>query len=370
MRIDAVMKRIQLLDYGRFLAAISVMAFHYFYSGIHNGKITSVTYIPQLVAVAKYGYLGLEFFFMISGYVIFFSAKNRSASQFAVSRVRRLYPAFWAAVIFTSVFAVFLGGDKMAVTPSMVFANFTMVPHFFGEGYVDGVYWTLGYELSFYFLVFCMLLCGLRKKLEFLFLLWPIAIAVAVMFGRYYWPYLGNHYCFFSAGVILAMLKNRKTIINYLILILISYLCVMSASSKAPELSEQSGMLYSGFTIGFVIILFFLFFIAVNSKKGSSLSLYGSRLLGGVTYPIYLVHAHFGYMLISRFATDSNRIVVYPLVFACVLLVAVSIHFFVELRYSTFWESFFSCVVGRPISFLESNFVEVTHFFRKKVLKT
>ncbi|MEL7088997.1 MAG: acyltransferase family protein [Planctomycetota bacterium] len=88
------MSRIQLLDYGRFGAAIAVVGYHWFFNGIHNGKIDSLELQPWAVESVKYGYLGVEFFFMISGYVIFFSAKNRSAAQFATLRATRLYPAF------------------------------------------------------------------------------------------------------------------------------------------------------------------------------------------------------------------------------------------------------------------------------------
>lgn len=115
------MNRLELLDYGRFFAAISVVLFHYTFNGIANGKITSISHTPWLVGVTKYGYLGVEFFFMISGFVIFFSARKKSASNFMVNRATRLYPAYWFAVLFTSLFAVQWGGNLMSVYPAQVF---------------------------------------------------------------------------------------------------------------------------------------------------------------------------------------------------------------------------------------------------------
>lgn len=56
------MKRIELLDLGRFIAALSVVFFHYFFNGIHNGKIASLSYIEPLVPVVKYVFYGVEFF--------------------------------------------------------------------------------------------------------------------------------------------------------------------------------------------------------------------------------------------------------------------------------------------------------------------
>lgn len=109
------MSRLQLLDYGRFAAAIAVMLFHYTFNGTVNGKITSLTHIPELISITKYGYLGVEFFFMISGYVIFYSAKHRNAAQFVVARATRLYPAYWTAVLFTSCMIFFFGGEQMII---------------------------------------------------------------------------------------------------------------------------------------------------------------------------------------------------------------------------------------------------------------
>ncbi|MBB1075267.1 acyltransferase [Rhodoferax sp. 4810] len=88
------MKRLELLDYGRFSATLAVMFFHYFFNGIQNGKISSFEHIPWVIDFAKYGYLGVEFFFMISGYVIFFSSKEKTAGEFGAARVLRLFPAF------------------------------------------------------------------------------------------------------------------------------------------------------------------------------------------------------------------------------------------------------------------------------------
>lgn len=355
----------ELLDYGRFTAAISVIAFHYLVNGINNGKISSISHIPGVIDFAKYGYLGVEFFFMISGYVIFFSAKNRSASQFAVSRAVRLYPAFWVAIIFTSAFAIFWGGDKMAVYPSLVITNFTMISPVFGIGFVDGVYWTLLYELEFYLLVFTLLFFGFQKQLDIIFLIWPIIIAIAVYYEKDYLPFLGNYFCYFSAGAILAMIKERKNIFQYSSLILALYLCISFSVGKLPELTDTKEIDYSEVIIGSIVSIFFLFFIIANSKIGSNFKLYGSRLLGGVTYPIYLIHAHIGYMLISQFATEENKISVYLLTVLFVLSAAYAIHTIVEKKYAILWKTFFERAVGKPIDFLYYKFISMVIAYNK-----
>lgn len=343
------MKRIALLDYGRFFAAISVVVFHYFFNGINNGKITSITHINEVIDITKYGYLGVNFFFIISGYVIFFSAKNRSASQFVVSRAVRLYPAFWAAVIFTSFFAIFWGGEQMAVSPALILSNFTMVSPLFGHGFVDGVYWTLMYELEFYALVCVFLSFGAQKYLDKIFLLWPIIIALAVYFGKDNIIYLGGYFCYFSAGIILAIFKDKKSLLHYFSLILIAYLCITFSTDKAYELSQARNISYSKTIISFIISLFFIFFIFVTTKTGANLKLRGSKLLGGLTYPVYLIHAHFGYMFISQYATDNNKTIIYALTITIVISVSYAIHVFIEKRYFYFWKNLFVLAIGKPI---------------------
>ncbi|MBT9097170.1 acyltransferase [Methylovulum psychrotolerans] len=361
------MKRMQLLDYGRFFAAISVVAFHYFFNGIHNGKISSISYIHEVVDFVKYGYLGVEFFFMISGYVIFFSAKNRSASQFAVSRAVRLYPAFWAAIIFTSFFAIFWGGGKMAVSPSLVLTNFTMVSPLFGKGFVDGVYWTLIYELKFYLLVLALLLLGAKNKLESIFLLWPIAIAIATYYKNDSLPYLGGYFCYFSAGVILAIIKERKALLYYVPLLLILSLCVYFSAGKASGLTESKGVFYSESVIGCIVTLFFVFFIVASSKRGAGLNLYGSQILGALTYPLYLIHAHFGYMFISQFATEDNKIAIYALTLFIVISIAFLIHVLVENKFSNVWKKLFSHIVGKPIGLISRKSAVLVRAYNNRV---
>lgn len=344
------MKRIELLDYGRFLAAISVVAFHYFFNGIANGKISSITHIPEVIDIAKYGYLGVEFFFMISGYVIFLSAKNRSASEFLVSRAIRLYPAFWVAVIFTSLVAVFLGGERMSVSLPQVLANLTMASPAFGYNYVDGVYWTLAVELTFYIAVFFFLLIGLSKNLSKVFLIWPFAMLLAAIVGKSHFPYMGSYYCYFAAGTILAILKERITIPASFSLLTCLALCLRHSIGAVGRLSESKGTFYSGIIIGLIVLIFFLFFLFMNTKKGAELKLYNSRLLGDLTYPIYLTHAHVGYMVLNRFATDQNKYMVYAITFAFVLLMAYLIHILVEKKYLDAWETFFQKLLGNPVA--------------------
>lgn len=344
------MKRLELLDYGRFLAAVLVVLFHYTFNGILNGKISSITHIEPLIEVTRYGYLGVELFFMISGYVIFFSAKTRTPSQFAVSRALRLYPSYWFAVLFTSFFAVFWGGEMMVVRLSQMIANLSMLQSFIGIKDVDGVYWTLVYEISFYGAVTVCLIVGLQKHLEKLFIVWPFIMGAALLFGFEHLPYLGGYYCYFSAGALFAVMKDKRRLSIMAPLCASFGLCLLFSVNMAEGKTLRQGIEYSPYVISVIVTALFLFFFLQNSLVGQSFKLPKSKILGALTYPVYLIHAHFGYMFLSQFATDSNKLLIYPLTLTIVLALAYSMHRLVEVQLAPLWKLLFNSTLGRVIS--------------------
>ncbi|MGI5197911.1 acyltransferase family protein [Streptomyces sp. CA-288835] len=346
------MKRLELLDYARLLAALCVLCFHYLYNGIENGKVTSIDHIPGISEWAMYGYLGVPFFFMISGYVIFFSVQGRTAAEFAVSRAVRLFPAFWAAVLLTSLVALFWGEQSLgtSVQPAQVLANLTMVPRLLGEKYVDGVYWSLEYELAFYLLVFVLLLLGWRNHLERVFLLWPSVMLVALLADLPKLLFLGGQFTFFAAGAAFAVLKRRASIASLMAVAVSAVLCIETVLATLPSPPANDAIQYSRQVITMVIVSFFAFFFFLNSEKGASLHLPGSRLAGNLSYPIYLLHAHIGYMAISRFATNENRIVTYLGVLVAVLFAAWTLHRVVEVQCGPLWRILFTKSVGKMVA--------------------
>src|SRR5687768_11010130 len=112
--------RIPELDLLRFIAAVSVVLFH----------ATNWPADPNLLTrIATYGSLGVPLFFMISGFVILMTAQNRSGIEFINSRIARLYPSFWIAVLLSSLALALLADDPPSLATFA--ANLTMQPHAF-----------------------------------------------------------------------------------------------------------------------------------------------------------------------------------------------------------------------------------------------
>lgn len=96
--------RLAAVDGLRLLAAIAVAAYHFvgtptpdFWGTDTARDLPDVA--PTLHPVSGYGWLGVEAFFLISGFVICMSCWGRSPAQFAVSRLGRLFPVYWAVVL-------------------------------------------------------------------------------------------------------------------------------------------------------------------------------------------------------------------------------------------------------------------------------
>lgn len=346
------MKRLAALDYLRFFAAVYVLFFHYFFNGIQNGKISSIDNVGFLADFSKYGYLGVDLFFMISGYVIFFSANNRTAEQFAVSRAVRLYPAYVVAVLFTSFFAFFWGGELMSVTLPQVLANLTMIQPLHGYPYVDGVYWTLMYEITFYAAVFLILFLGQARYLNAIFKFWPFLLLAGWAMGYDNLPFLGGHYAFFAAGSLFALMSRRRDYVALAGLALCFFLSIDFCLGLLPDKISTTGYDFSSWVVGALVAAFYSAFFLINIPRYADMELPASRLLGALTYPLYLVHAHFGYMFISRFATPDNIFLVYVACIAIVLGTAYAIHTLVEERLAWLWKRIFTNILAKPLTAL------------------
>ena len=107
-------KRLEILDVARFLAAISVVFYHYLYRGWTSGEFIDIDF-GQYEGLFKYGYLGVQFFFLISGFVICMSSEGKTTKEFLWGRVIRLYPAYWVCLLITLAFIYFLDDGRFYI---------------------------------------------------------------------------------------------------------------------------------------------------------------------------------------------------------------------------------------------------------------
>ena len=119
-RTDA--NRVEALDILRLVAVVGVVIFHFGFNGPPaNGK--PLVAFPEWATVAKYGYLGVQLFFVISGFVIAYSAVGRTARAFAIARIARIYPAFLFCMTVTFLVTLTFGQPYFQVSLTQWAAN-------------------------------------------------------------------------------------------------------------------------------------------------------------------------------------------------------------------------------------------------------
>lgn len=306
--------RLNALDLVRFLAALSVVMYHYTARTASNS--------PEiLVDVTKFGYLGVPLFFIISGYVISISANNRSAFEFAISRFVRLYPTFWISIAFTIIVTTCVGINNYSV--GQILANLMMLNDYLGFENIDGVYWTLQAELKFYACIFLLLLFGIFKKNKIWLSIWLILTMLHLITGQPFcmgWFISPSYSSFFIGGVVFYLIQ-KNGVNNYNIFVLFSSIIISSYQGfnqtsgflKNPTIVDQS--------ISVVIIwcFFSIFYLLVTEKVKMSNSKY-LVTIGGITYPLYLIHSVAGKAIIDHYRKVYPEGIIVTIVIVAILL--------------------------------------------------
>ncbi|MCD9592127.1 acyltransferase [Streptomyces sp. 8ZJF_21] len=302
--------RLRALDGLRLLAALMVAAYHY---GGRDGEITQAwgssprTQFPTLSSYFAYGCLGVQIFFVISGFVICMSGWGRPLRSFFASRVSRLYPAYWVAIILvTGVFALPWVAYK-AVSPSDALVNLTMLQQPLGVDRVLGVCWTLWAELRFYalFALFVVLPGATRHRVVLFCAVWTLGSAFAEASDL---PLLDvvlmpEYSSYFIGGMGIYLLHRFGHDALAWGIIGISFLIGQHYAIR--ELWHPANVDAFSYRSATAIIAVVAFgYAAVTLIALGKLNWANWRWLtvaGALTYPFYLVHEHLGWVAVWAF---------------------------------------------------------------------
>lgn len=145
--------RLQVVELLRGLAALSVAWFHL--TSSHSGS--------WVARSGSYGWLGVEIFFVISGFIVPYSMtllfdryRVSDAPAFLIRRMIRLEPAYFISIILVIILYYlsrmtpgFAGGEQK-YSVLQILAHFFYLITFTDYQWIQPVYWTLGYEFIFY----------------------------------------------------------------------------------------------------------------------------------------------------------------------------------------------------------------------------
>jgi peptidoglycan/LPS O-acetylase OafA/YrhL len=350
-------RQIYALDLIRFVAAISVMFYHLAFI-IWATRQVNVSY-HLLGAYAWPGWIGVEVFFMLSGFIISFSAQNATAGAFAKSRFIRLYPTAWVGSTFTAIMLLLGHISAFSLKFISVWLNTNLLVT--SGPYLDGSYWTLQVELSFYLIIFLLLFFShFRHAITVMSCIGLISTACLALYAAAHHGlirpqgtfrrvifsfvdtpisriFLVEDGCFFAIGTLLwACLLRRATPWRVLLLLICCAGAILEIRIHARNLSNFLHLDYSWlppFSLWLASLVSIIFAIKFNSQIGSWLGSRGvafARVLGLMTYPLYLIHQRAGYVLVSflhRFIPDLGALFVTMALF---ILLSFVIHSYLE----------------------------------------
>lgn len=323
--------RLEVLDGLRLVAAMSVLAYHY----------TAIAHVWHRPATAVFpsqpfahGWLGVQLFFLISGFVICMSGWDRGVSSFLRSRAVRLYPAYWLSVLVIAVGLAVFPGLPWRPGAGDVLVNLTMFQDAAGVPRLADVYWSLWAELRFYLLFALLVWWGLRHRRVIAFCaLWLGATALAQVFpagGAIQTILTTDHAPLFTAGIgCYLMYRFRPTFASWAI-VAGSFVLALPAVLRRNQLESKAGEIIPN---GPVIVLLAVWFLLIIAVALGWLNWIRGRWLvagGALTYPLYLLHLDLGGALLYLFQWRVPPPLLVPVVAGAMILLAWLVHRYVE----------------------------------------
>ncbi|MBP6365882.1 MAG: acyltransferase [Nitrosomonas sp.] len=329
---DANIGRVNELDLMRFLAALAVVFHHYSLNGFAANFQTIAPY-PLLSSLFRYGYLGVDLFFMISGFVILMTASSGSLRHFVLSRLVRLYPAFWICCTITFVAILTIGSPDYIATFSQYLVNMSMLSGFMDVESIDSAYWSLFVELKFYALVAIVLLLGRVQQIESLFIFWLVATVALVIYPMFHLRFvlLDDYSANFIAGATFFFIWSRGMTWVRGLVIVAAWLCALYQSTvDVHEFEIRIRNDLSPFVIAAIVSAFFVIMGMVACKQTGVIGRANWLWLGAITYPLYLLHQGLGFMIYNVAYTKINAHILFWSLVIGMLLLAFLIHIAVE----------------------------------------
>lgn len=204
-----------------------------------NFKVSNTIFL----AISMYGSIGVDLFFVISGFVIYHAVQSRqvSPSVFALHRMARIIPAYWLFTLLTAAALVFFPGvvPLTEYTPVFLLKSLFFIPaqNPSGIGFYPllTVGWTLNYEMAFYAVFFLSLFFSRNIMFFVLALGFYILQGLLYKLGGGFVFYENNIIYEFLFGVLIAIIYRREwlSLINPYVALLMIFLSIIFIGSSS-----------------------------------------------------------------------------------------------------------------------------------------
>lgn len=294
VNLQSMKGRLENIQALRGAAALMVLLAHVKEAEIDYGGAGTI--LPHFLYM---GVVGVDLFFLISGFVMthvaLSGARGKDAARrFIYNRAARIYPVYWAA---TLILMILYAGKHLLFAEATPFPNpvetFLLSPSDFYP--LVPVGWTLVHEMYFYVVFALFVFWGAARLPQFL-TGWITIIVAALAFGLFsanaWTKIVFNPLTFeFVVGAIIALaIKNGVTRLAIPALVagiaLFAIQALFFADKLYPNLMGQFALRAAIFTPPFAFILYG----AAAIEKNGALAPSWLRKTGDASYSLYLIH--------------------------------------------------------------------------------
>jgi len=302
-------QRFLFVDGLRGIAALAVVLYHF----LEAVSQTAEDWIwPVFEQLFSYGYLGVDIFFVISGFVIPLSVRNAEHTpgfllRFAIRRSIRLDPPYWLT-IFLELIAIKLGLmlfpalDTPFPSVESILAHFVYAQELLGFSSMNAVFWTLCYEVQFYivFVGALVLARALRRRLGdrttfgivcglgIMSFLWSVTIFFTPVETPVHGLFIDRWYQFLLGFLALQCCQQKRMVLTFML---------------ASALIFAATMLYfrTGADNGLSALVVAWLLVAAARREKMAVWLSGRviQFLGRISYSLYLIHPVIGWRFIK-----------------------------------------------------------------------
>lgn len=294
----------------------------------------------------KAGSFGVAIFFFITGFTTLMSLERDNSVKYIVKRVVRLYPTyivgFSIVLIFIYCFCIYRGVD-VPFSKGDCLRHMTFLRNFMLSSYIDNGVWTLEINYIFYLLVWCAYKIKNKKIFSYINInVLSVILFFIFLMCNYLVLHAASSRLIYKVNVIVELIPyitysligslwyyeysgqiNRRQFCLSIILLLMEFLIENSYRTNNP--TDVVGYIYA---LSFIGLLYYI----RNDIRCPRII----RFISSISYPLYIVHALVGYILMSYFIMNNINAYV-ALLFSLIIIISISclLHFTVE-KYSVF----------------------------------
>lgn len=325
-------QRIELLDSFRFIAVMAVLFYHF--TSLWMTKYPYGDLYHRIFHHAfDYGFLGVQFFYMISGFVISYTLENTAGLlSFYRNRFSRLFPPMLLCSVLTFLAVHFLDQDHLFKNaheiknflPGLTFINPTFWTLMTGVEFhwMNGSYWSLWVEVQFYLVSSALYFISKRHFFRNMLLAGIVISTIKYIPGYFLnhqgsyleshqlhgffdgWRYgdeifnLTFYMSWFVCGVFFYQLYKGLNLLKDRFLLICSVVMLFCLVNETHDFFADS---FAKIIIaGLLMSALFLLMIYKEGYLSFLKNAFFIRI-GMISYSIYLIHEEIGVLLITRY---------------------------------------------------------------------